>query len=88
MVAFGHHQMDPAASTASLPFLTWSRTTGDLRVAHFFTLHALQIVPLVTIVFGKTFFGSNKSVHFWSALYTLFCIYLHHQALAGEPFLR
>lgn len=30
-----------------LPFVNWSKNHGDLRIAHFLGMHALQIIPLV-----------------------------------------
>jgi hypothetical protein len=87
MVAIGSHLVEPASATHALPFLTWSRNTGDLRAAHFFTLHALQIVPLGTILLKGMLIRNTKGVFVWSTIYALFCIYLHQQALSGQPFL-
>ena len=30
-----------------LPFVNWSTTQGDLRIAHFFSMHAMQALPLL-----------------------------------------
>ena len=51
MSAWGSHHMAGQASDAGgLVLLGWSRTGGDLRVAHFLATHALHFVPLATLV--------------------------------------
>lgn len=36
-----------------LPFVNWSTTAGDLRVAHFLGMHALQALPLIGAWMGR-----------------------------------
>lgn len=43
--AGGHMVGTPPPSAAVIPFFGWSLSAGDLRVAHFLALHAMQIVP-------------------------------------------
>ncbi|HJU43774.1 MAG TPA: hypothetical protein VJ691_13195, partial [Vicinamibacterales bacterium] len=37
-----------------LPFVNWSTQYGDLRVAHFFGMHAMQALPLLGFMLDRT----------------------------------
>jgi hypothetical protein len=47
------HTVGAPDGTKGIPVLNWSKTHGDLRIAHFFGIHALQVVPLLCCYLAK-----------------------------------
>jgi hypothetical protein len=76
------HTVGAADGGAGLPVLNWSRNHGDLRVAHFFGMHALQLLPL----FGWYVSRSTIAVTTISIFYFIAVTLLLIKAMAGRPF--
>lgn len=85
----GHWVEGTASDAQGLPLIGWSRDGGDLRVAHFWALHAQQVVPFVAWVAGERLglLRSTTGVRALGALYVLFIAFTFVQALQGQPFL-
>ena len=77
------------SDATGLPVLGWSRDGGDLRVAHFFALHAMHFVPLAVWLASPFLPFVRSRVGAVSVVlgYALFVVATYRQALAGEPFL-
>ena len=88
----GHWVGGTTNDALGLMVLNWSRDGGDLRVAHFFALHAMQILPVMAMLFFwlTPNMSPNTSKQFIWLLavgYAGFCIFTLMQALRGTPFL-
>jgi hypothetical protein len=54
MLARGSHTVGAADnSSPGLPLVNWSTIAGDLRIAHFIAIHAIQIVPLFAYILSQ-----------------------------------
>ncbi len=89
MGASGSHWVGGIPSDAGgLPILGWSRTGGDLRVAHFFALHAQQVLPalgLLAVALGRP--NARGAIAVGAAAYAALVAFTFVQALRGAPFL-
>jgi len=88
----GAHAVGVPDGGKGLPVVGWSTEGGDLRIGHFFGLHALQVVPLVGLWIrrrgsrrGQSALAQRRLVRVASAGYLGFIGVLVAQALRAEP---
>lgn len=70
-----------------LPITHWSKQGGDLRIAHFFGLHSLQLLPVLGILWNRLAPKRAALATIASGiLYAGFCVFLFVRALDGHLF--
>ncbi len=77
----------PAPGAATIPLLGWSAAVGDLRPAHFMSLHALQVLPLVGLWADRTG-RAGRVVFAVAVIWTAITMALFAQAMMGLPLIR
>jgi hypothetical protein len=78
----------PLPGAATVPWLGWSLSVGDLRPAHFLALHAMQVLPLLGLWLDRS--GRSGRTHWlWAAAvgYAALTVAAFVQALMGLPLL-
>jgi hypothetical protein len=92
MLGRGSHTVGASDSGPGLPFVNWSTIAGDLRIAHFIALHAIQIVPLFAFILADmtpkpSLRQRNSAVYAVAALVALVVGATFVQAALGHPLL-
>jgi uncharacterized membrane protein YhaH (DUF805 family) len=87
----GAHGVGVVDGGPGLPLLGWSTTGGDLRVAHFVGMHALQLLPLAALAITTLARGrlserlQLQAVLLIGAVYGGVFVVTLWQALRGQP---
>ena len=90
MTVIGGHNVGIADGGAGLPLLNWSTLGGDLRIAHFLGLHAMQVLPVIGLLLhGLSKVSADRRQRLAMAVittgYALAIVVTFAQALAGMP---
>jgi hypothetical protein len=80
MASMLRHTVGGNDSGNGIPLVNWNRQHGDLRIAHFFGMHTLQLFPL----FGYYIAQSSKGVITFALIYATLVSALLIQALMGK----
>jgi hypothetical protein len=75
------HTVGAVNDNSSLFILGWSKLFGDLRVAHFIGMHALQVLPVLSFYVFK----DTKWTVIFSVLYGVLAFSTLRQALKARP---
>ena len=87
LVTNGAHTVGAPDGGPGLPFVNWSTTAGDLRIAHFFGMHAMQALPLLGFFLDKNKVPGRNPVIAVSILWLAVMGGLLTLALQGRPLL-
>jgi hypothetical protein len=82
----GHWVGGVLSDSGGLPLVKWSRSGGDLRVAHFFGIHAMHFIPAFAValhIAGISQLRAVRAVWIFAVAFTVFCTWTFVQALQG-----
>ncbi len=86
------HNVGVADGGPGLPLVNWSTVAGDLRIAHFFGLHGLQIIPLFAFWLSRKWNTTTKNqilaVTVFGLLYASWIAFTFYQAKQAMPLIN
>lgn len=89
MISQLSHNVGVVDGGAGLPLVNWSTVGGDLRIAHFFGLHGIQIIPLFALWVSKKWETTNRNqiiaVTIFGLSYASWIGFVFYQAKQGIP---
>ena len=91
MLIAGGHTVGAADGGPGVAGTGWSREHGDIRVAHFAGLHALQVLPVVVVLLRRRGLGEQVRARVTivaGGSYALFFALLLWQALRGQSIVQ
>ena len=86
----GGHWVNTAPTDANGVWLfNWAMDGGDLRVAHFFGMHAMHAFPIFVVLLPQHWSPrfKLKTLIFFIVAYVMFSAHTFFQAINGQPFL-
>ncbi|TVZ26014.1 hypothetical protein JM83_0959 [Gillisia sp. Hel_I_86] len=91
MISQMGHNVGVADGGAGLALVNWSTVGGDLRIAHFFGLHGIQIIPFFALWVSKKWKTSTRNqviaVTVFGVLFGSWIGLIFYQAKQGIPFI-
>ncbi|MDF1697305.1 MAG: hypothetical protein P1U56_15790 [Saprospiraceae bacterium] len=92
MIGQMSHTVGAVDGGAGLPLVNWSTIAGDLRIAHFFGIHGIQIIPVFALLLANIWKTSDKNriivVTGFGLVYAASLAYTFYQASQGIALLN
>ncbi len=92
MIGQMSHNVGVVDGGPGLPLVNWSTIAGDLRIAHFFGLHGIQIIPLFALWLSNKWKTVSRNqiiaVTIFGLLYAGWIGFTFYQAKQGMPLIK
>ncbi len=79
-----NHSVGLDNDNSNLFILGWSKLVGDLRIAHFVGMHALQVLPILSFYLLR----NNTLTILFAGIYLSLATFTLIQALQGKPLFK